>query len=568
MAEILPKSFDYYDTGSSGERKIYESLKENLTDDWLVIHSYRWIKLQSSTGRKSQGEGDFILFNRFKGILVIEVKGGDVEYIDREWYSTDFKGVKHKIQDPEKQANDTKQQLIARFKNKKIFGIPIFHAVWFPDVKVKDSTDMPVNYNKNIVFDENSLENPLQKIEDTFEFWYEVTKFKSPNLNKEMIEEVKRILKPQLRLVKTLKRLKEDLNDTYVRLNNEQIILLESLNMCKELSVIGRAGTGKTLIAVEKALKDTDENKKVLFLCYNSELAKRIKESYKELEKSMTIHAFALEYMKKFHPARVQGEFITNQDFEYLMSEFIEVAENPLEKYDSIIIDEGQDFEKSWINAIQSFKSDGGSFYIFYDPYQNYFSTDSQFDDQYLKIGIPFILYRNMRNTDQISKTCLNVINQELKQEYFKGIKGKNPEFIFIENENDLETKLSSKLHELLFIERININEITILSLTSLKQSWLKDEFINNTEIEIFTAKRFKGLENEIIILTDIDLSYIIDPVKQRLLYIALSRAKVHAIIFFHIDDRYKRLATNKFKCSLEDIPYQIKKYLLEGEFQ
>nr|WP_222125522.1 NERD domain-containing protein [Paenibacillus bovis] len=568
MAEILPKSSDYYETGSSGERRIYESLKENLNDDWLVIHSFRWIKLQSTTGRKSQGEGDFILFNRFKGILVIEVKGGAVEYIDREWYSTDYKRERHKIQDPEKQANDTKQQLIARFKSKKIFGLPIFHAVWFPDVVITNFANMPVNYNTDIVFDASSLENPLLKIEKAFEYWFEVTNFHSPNLNKEMIEEVKRILKPQLRLVKTFKRLKEDINDTYVRLNNEQIMLLENLNMCKELSVIGRAGTGKTLIAIEKSLRDTRDNKKVLFLCYNTELAKRIKESNGELEKVHTIHAFALDYMKKYHPARVQGEFNTNEDFEYLMSEFLEVGHQPFEQYDSIIIDEGQDFEKSWINTIQRFKSDEGSFYIFYDPYQNFFSSDSKFDDQYLKIGMPFILVKNMRNTDQISKTCLNIINQEIKEDYLNGVKGKDPEITFIENKSDLEDRLFSKLHELQFVEKIHSNEIAILSLNSLKESWLKDEIINNTNVEIFTAKRFKGLENEFIIITDVDLSHIIDPVKQRLLYIALSRAKVHAIIYFHIDDRYKRLATNKLNCSIDELPNQIKAYLLEGEIQ
>jgi len=76
MAEMLPNSPDYYDTGSAGERKIYESLKKSLNDSWLVIHSFRWLKLQQSNGKKSQGEGDFILFNKFKGVLVIEVKGG------------------------------------------------------------------------------------------------------------------------------------------------------------------------------------------------------------------------------------------------------------------------------------------------------------------------------------------------------------------------------------------------------------------------------------------------------------------------------------------------------------
>lgn len=39
MAEILPKSPDYYDTGSSGERRIYESLRDNLD-----INGYSFMK--------------------------------------------------------------------------------------------------------------------------------------------------------------------------------------------------------------------------------------------------------------------------------------------------------------------------------------------------------------------------------------------------------------------------------------------------------------------------------------------------------------------------------------------
>lgn len=568
MAEILPKSPDYYDTGSSGERRIYDSLQKNLNDNWLVIHSFRWIKLQSSTGRKSQGEGDFILFNRFKGILVIEVKGGEVEYHDREWFSTDYKGARHRIQDPEKQANDTKHQLIERFKANPILGMPIFHAVWFPDVEINTTANMPTNYNDEIVFDENSLEEPIEKIENAFEYWYKVTNFRKPQLSEDMLEEVKRILKPQLRLVKTLKRISEDVNETYVRMNNEQMALLENLNMCKELSVIGRAGTGKTLIAVEKALKDVSENKRVIFLCYNSELAKRIKESNANLTKVHTIHSFALDYMKRNFPARVQGEFTTNEDFEYLMNEFLEVCQEPLEKYESIIVDEGQDFEKSWINTIQNFKTNDGSFYIFYDPYQNYFSYESKFEDEYLKIGIPYILFKNMRNTDQISRTCLNIINEERKPEYFSSIKGKDPEIIYVENKNDMEDKMLIRLHELQFIEKVNMEELTILSLKGLTESWLNEDFINSSSYGISTAKRFKGLESNFIFISDADLSHIIDPVKQRLLYIALSRAKVHAIILFNIDNRFKSLAANKLNCSIDELSDRIKSYILEGDLE
>ena len=46
------------------------------------------------------------------------------------------------------------------------------------------------------------------------------------------------------------------------------------------------------------------------------------------------------------------------------------------EKFDAIIIDEGQDFEENWIICIESMLKKQGEFYIFADTHQNLFNKD------------------------------------------------------------------------------------------------------------------------------------------------------------------------------------------------
>ena len=50
----------------------------------------------------------------------------------------------------------------------------------------------------------------------------------------------------------------------------------------KSAAINGAAGTGKTMIALEKAQRHACNGEKVLFLCYNAELCKHIKEKYSQ----------------------------------------------------------------------------------------------------------------------------------------------------------------------------------------------------------------------------------------------------------------------------------------------
>jgi hypothetical protein len=67
-------------TGSQAEREVYEALRGALPPGWYALHS-----LRVRTHDGWMGEGDFVLAEPHRGLLVLEVKGGRIEQRDGHW---------------------------------------------------------------------------------------------------------------------------------------------------------------------------------------------------------------------------------------------------------------------------------------------------------------------------------------------------------------------------------------------------------------------------------------------------------------------------------------------------
>jgi hypothetical protein len=78
MAIMIP-SCGPAPTKSRGEPFIYYFLKEQLTDDFTVIHSLPWLSAAAreiSGSKAVTGEIDFLILHPIFGVLALEVKGG------------------------------------------------------------------------------------------------------------------------------------------------------------------------------------------------------------------------------------------------------------------------------------------------------------------------------------------------------------------------------------------------------------------------------------------------------------------------------------------------------------
>src|SRR6266545_3180088 len=107
MARMVP--FPMLPTVSSAERRLYEGFLEQLDEQYVVYHSVDWV-LASPTpgGPPIQGESDFLIAHPIDGLLVLEVKGGDLTYdpTTRRWAQTGGSGRHFLDEDPFHQARD------------------------------------------------------------------------------------------------------------------------------------------------------------------------------------------------------------------------------------------------------------------------------------------------------------------------------------------------------------------------------------------------------------------------------------------------------------------------------
>lgn len=225
--------------------------------------------------------------------------------------------------------------------------------------------------------------------------------------------------------------------------------------------------------------------------------------------------------------------------FEKTMPEALALAAVDLGmRFDAIIVDEGQDFKTAWFNTLLDFllkDAQLGIFYVFYDDNQRIYSRE--------KIPFswpPYKLTRNMRNTDPIF--------EQVKKYYHlperirsSGIAGPDPWFVPCHNELDLYDTVQEVLEQLAQ-EKIPMSRVTILTPRSSENSmwnkkpsrpgtyapvWRLDAVAN--QVPVSSIPDFKGLENSVIILTELEHAY--TKKAQELMYVATSRARDHLIV-------------------------------------
>ncbi len=73
MAHIYPRRPDPA-TRSHAELALYAALEQQLSDEYTVFHSVRWLVRDIHAGARD-GEADFVVAHPRAGILVIEAKG-------------------------------------------------------------------------------------------------------------------------------------------------------------------------------------------------------------------------------------------------------------------------------------------------------------------------------------------------------------------------------------------------------------------------------------------------------------------------------------------------------------
>ena len=411
MAIMIPDTVDYNDLKSNGERLVYHWLSEHSIPGF-VFHSL----LQKNHKHKIMGEIDFLYICE-KGLLCIEVKGGqDIYRKNKKWFSLSKSQTEYEISNPFLQAQDCMFALKRHIsdiygRNSLQGGYLVGFAVIFPECRFTGSGN---DLLTEVLFDNSfSLADFSLFLTKCFDYWEKTENEKHhrgiSKLSVEGIDQIVNLLRGDFRVVPSMNLEMQHIQQKMVLLTEEQFDVLDNIKLNKRVVIQGVAGTGKSILALEKFRQSVAQNKKTLYLCFNKNMARYANLSLENICcNNSTINTFHSLTQKILGLKNMHEKGIVEISSLY-ESKKIDAANI----FDYIIVDEAQDLmNTSTIEVLDKLLKGGlknGEWVFFLDPNQNIFSNDQEYDfamDYINESYSPahYFLNYNCRNTEQIAR--------------------------------------------------------------------------------------------------------------------------------------------------------------------
>lgn len=497
---------------------MWEGLRRGLPEGWFAWHS-----LRIRDGRNLDGEGDFVIAVPGRGLLVLEVKGGQVELRDGRW----LQNGRAMERAPREQALGFVRRLVERLRDRKCAPPAYGVATCFPDVEferepggadvagcVLGAQDLGWLGEALPALIERALPAAQREhgkwIDALHEIWGESWT-------------------PRMRLGRRV-RLAED---ERIGLDAQQLELLDLVAENDRLLVEGRAGSGKTLLAIETARRFARDGKRVLLSCFTQPLAGFMAAAVKdERVHTASIRGLAMELAER---AGLPVDTTADGFWEELpwkaATEAIPLLGDEA-RWDAVVIDEGQDFTLGdW--ALIEACAERAMLWAFHDGAQAFWEDRAIPEHLF---SARFKLPKNYRCPPELALVADAWAGRELDEVALRAAVDKGQlAVVACPSESSVPDKVTTELDKLLG-EGLAPSDIAIVSLRGqtppdaiIRRARLgRHPLVRASDptwdehVIADTFLRFKGLERPAIIVTDLRL---VQNRRDVRLHIAVTRA-------------------------------------------
>jgi hypothetical protein len=376
-------------------RKLFNELKDS-SEEYFIWHDLKFATHSETRNpyKKSESQMDFLLVCA-KGICIIEVKGGFVEFHNSEFSHRYAGKLELMKQNPLKQVEGykftLKEKVLQKYSKKLFIDICVFPftnidfsrqsnlfgEIIYSNVQCDRGTSLTQFITNRFIDTKHKLENKHG--------------FKFLDLTEKELLDIRNILSPRM----------EDLNpfinnkDTYLWLGLKNFEVFSGLNKNQRVLIEGIPGCGKTTFAL--AYADQRRHLKGLYLCWNRLLQIQFESRIKERGLiNLEVDTY-FTFLKELGLDTLSFDN-TLDDFRNKVLTFFSF--NMEKQYDYIIIDEGQDIINRGVESLLDKLTghgnglENGNLLFLCDNEQAYSTSDENISDDIDLLSMYFTHYQ------------------------------------------------------------------------------------------------------------------------------------------------------------------------------
>ncbi len=559
--------------GEDAERLVEQRLRQALPPEYRLYPNVAWTGPMRDRGPAEDGEADIVIAHPEHGLLVLEVKAGEPS---RDGQGRWWIGPIALDRSPFEQAMRNQKQLV-----RKLVSLPGWpsergsdhrpeplagHGVAFPGV---DLASLPRGHvllgpdaPPEIVLDATALETPegIRGWVACAYAYYLGDGVRGWPLDEAGMRLVDELLAPTVALRRLVRGRIADDREELLLATREQRLVLDRARAMRRVEVVGPAGSGKSMLAAEKARRLAREGYRTLLVCFNQRLATTLLRELGSTDapgglEVTTFHRLCerLGTAAGVLPARPtpvpQGWW--DETLPTALERAIDTL--PAERFHAVVVDEGQDFARDWLEILDFLLVQPGDdvLWVFHDPGQALYRNDAVGE-----LGLARLeMHENWRNPGSVAELAGRFYRGGQEVAAFRE-EGLRHRVIEAEPGHAALEALRKELHGLTEVEQVPPWEIVVLSGRSAPDSeaWRTRRFGNvvlgNAAINddgssrqlpheevpeepddcvVFeTIRRFKGLERQVVVLVELPETGVrLD----ELLYVGLTRATTQLVV-------------------------------------
>ena len=389
-----------------GERLVYDAMAR-LPENWVVFHSCK--EDYREDNRYVHYEADFVVLVPERGIVVIEVKDWpQIRIQNGRWQSRRHNADEWQCHThaPLEQANIALQKLMRSLA--RCACLPQAPHRW-PEhrhLAILTQGVPDAESAHNLPFGSLYLcgASALQQLQQSIEALFILNQPERMSVHR--VSKIKEALAPSVLFHMSLQNYLQEMDATTSPILNLLPALYESTG---GIRVEGCAGTGKTVMACAEAARQAaemprDGQHRILMLCFNHAMAYELRQhpllaEQADILQVSTFHDFCIEHI--LLPKQLghlvnydgQGDRLPEATLQHILTQ------PGLPQYDSIFVDEAQDFRDIWWQIIRALLRPDGKLYTFADKHQDLYARYHQMPELPTRVR----LNANLRNARQIA---------------------------------------------------------------------------------------------------------------------------------------------------------------------